>query len=59
MKEFTVHAFFDTEARAWCGFNEELPLRSEADTLDHLLDTALAIAPEIGAENGLVSKGDR
>jgi len=59
MKEFTVHAFFDAQARVWCGASEELPLRTEADTLEHLLDRAAEIAPEIAIENGLVQKGDR
>ena len=43
----------------WCGTSEELPLRTEADTLENLLDRATAIAPEIAVENGLVKKGDR
>lgn len=58
MKEFTVRAFFDTEAQVWCGASEELPLRTEAPTLDRLLDRATEITPEIAVENGLIKKGD-
>jgi hypothetical protein len=58
MKEFTVHAFFDAEANVWVGENEELPLTTEADTLEHLLNRAAAVAPDIAVENGLAAPGE-
>ena len=58
MRQFTVHAFFDAEAQEWCGASDELPLRTEAPTLDRLLERATELAPDIAVENGLVKKGD-
>ena len=58
MKQFTVHAEFDPEARVWCGSNSELPLTTEAPTLDQLLARAAEIAPEIGVMNGLAESGE-
>ncbi len=58
MKRFTVHAFYDAEAKVWCGSSEELPLTTEADTLDNLLARAVEIAPEIALLNGLAQDGE-
>lgn len=58
MKQFVVHAHFDDEANVWCGSSEELPLTTEADTLDHLLARALEIGPEIALLNGLAERGE-
>jgi len=58
MREFTIHAQYDEEARVWWGSNEQLPLTTEAPTLDQLFARVVAIAPEIAAENGLVRAGE-
>jgi len=58
MKQFTIHAEFDTEAKVWCGSNAELPLTTEAATLDQLLARAAEIAPEIAVMNGLAESGE-
>jgi len=58
MKQFTIHAEFDPEARVWCGSNSELPLTTEAPTLDQLLARAAEIAPEIAVMNGLADRGE-
>jgi hypothetical protein len=58
MKEFTIKAEFDPQARVWCGSNEELPLTTEAPTLDQLLARAAEIGPEIAIMNGLVQTGE-
>ncbi|MGH6988396.1 MAG: DUF1902 domain-containing protein [Stellaceae bacterium] len=49
----------DPEAKVWVGSNDELPLTTEAPTLDALLDRVMAIAPEIAALNGPVASGDQ
>jgi hypothetical protein len=58
MKQFTVHAEFDPEARVWCGSNSELPLTTEAPTLVQLLARAAEVAPEIAVMNGLTESGE-
>ncbi len=58
MREFTVHAQYDADARVWWGSNEQLPLTTEAPTLDQLFARIMEIAPEIAAENGLVKAGE-
>jgi hypothetical protein len=58
MRQFTIHAEFDPQANVWWGSNEELPLSTEAPTLDLLLARAVAIAPEIAVMNGLVKSGE-
>jgi hypothetical protein len=59
MKQFTIHAEFDPEAKVWWGSNAELPLTTEAATLDELLARAAAIAPEIAVANGLAKNGEQ
>jgi Domain of unknown function (DUF1902) len=58
MKHFTIHAEFDSEAKVWCGSNSELPLTTEAPTLDQLLARAAEVAPEIAVMNGLAESGE-
>jgi hypothetical protein len=57
-KRFDIHAEWDAEAGVWWGHNDELPLATEAATLDALLARVLEIAPEIAVENGLAAAGD-
>jgi Domain of unknown function (DUF1902) len=57
-KRFDIHAAWDAEAGVWWGHNDELPLTTEAATLDELLTRVLLIAPEIAVENGLAAIGD-
>ncbi|MGH6980113.1 MAG: DUF1902 domain-containing protein [Stellaceae bacterium] len=59
MKQFTIHAEFDPEAKVWSGSNAELPLTTEAAMLDELLARAAAIAPEIAVANGLAKNGEQ
>lgn len=58
MKQFIVHARFDPEAKVWWGSNDQLPLSTEAPTLDLLLTRATEIAPEIAVLNGLAKLGE-
>ncbi len=59
MKQFTVRAHFDPETKVWWGSNEELPLTTEAPTLDQLFARAVEIAPEIAVMNGLAEHGEQ
>lgn len=59
MKEFTIHAEFDQAAGVWWGSNDQLPLTTEAPTFDEFMARVLEIAPEIAAENGLVTRGEQ
>lgn len=58
MKQFTVHAEFDSEARVWWASNKDLPLTTEAPTLDALMARVTEIAPEIAAMNGHTKEGE-
>jgi len=59
MKQFTLHAHFDTDARVWFGSIDELPMTTEADTLDALVARVVEIAPEIAVLNGLAESGEQ
>ena len=59
MREFTIQAQFDPESGMWWGSNDDLPLTTEAPTLDALLARILEIAPEIAALNGHIKPGER
>lgn len=58
-KQFTVRAEFDAEAGVWLASNEQLPVSTEAPTLDRLLARVMEIAPEIAEMNGLAERGDQ
>lgn len=58
MKELTISAQFDAETHMWWVSNDELPLTTEASSLDALAARVKAIAPEIAALNGLVAEGE-
>lgn len=59
MKQFTVHAQFDADAGVWWGTNDQIPLTTEAPTLDELMARILEIAPEVAAMNGHVKSGEQ
>jgi hypothetical protein len=59
MKEITVHAEYDEEARVWLGSNDELPLTTEAATFEQLMERVSEIAPEIAVLNGLIAEGEK
>jgi uncharacterized protein DUF1902 len=56
---FEIRAEWDGEAGVWCCSNDELPLCTEAATVEQLVSPVLEIAPEIAAENGLAAPGDQ
>lgn len=59
MKQFTVHAEFDKETGIWIGSNEQIPLTTEAKSLDQLFSRVVEIAPEIVEANGHLKPGER
>jgi hypothetical protein len=52
MREFIVRADYDPEAGVWWASNDDLPLTTEAPTLDQLMARVMEIAPEIAELNG-------
>jgi len=59
MREFIVRADYDPEAGVWWASNDDLPLTTEAPTLDQLMTRAMEIAPEIAELNGHAKRGER
>jgi hypothetical protein len=53
MKRFTLRAEFDPEAKVWVGSNADLPLTTEAPTIEALKHRASEVASEIAVLNGL------
>jgi len=58
MREFTIHAQFDPESGMWWASNDDLPLTTEAPTLDGLLARIREVAPEIATLNGHIKRGE-
>ena len=58
VKHFDIKAAWDSEAGVWWGLNDELPLTTEAATLEDLLAGVLESVPEIAVENRLAADGD-
>lgn len=52
MTLWTLHAAYDPEARVWYTLDCDVPgLVTEGDTLEHLRDRAMAVIPELIADN--------
>jgi predicted RNase H-like HicB family nuclease len=52
MRKFNVHAKWDSEARVWVAWSDDIPgLATEADTFEHLVERVTAVAPELLALN--------
>jgi predicted RNase H-like HicB family nuclease len=50
---YTVRAHWDEESRSWWTDGEDIPgLTCQAATFDELVETVLALAPELLRENG-------
>jgi uncharacterized protein DUF1902 len=48
---FVVQVVHDSEAHCWIATNDELPIATEAGSLEELIDRVWAIAPEIAELN--------
>ena len=59
MKQFDVTVAWDPAARVWWGRNDELPLTTEAATLDEFEARAVEIAQEMAEINGFAAPGER
>ncbi|WP_375382802.1 DUF1902 domain-containing protein [uncultured Sphingomonas sp.] len=52
MTLWTLHAAYDPDARVWYTLDCDVPgLVTEGDTLEHLRDRAVAVMPELIADN--------
>jgi len=49
--EFTVTVIHDPECDMWVGVCDELPIATESETYEGLIEQAWLIAPEIFVEN--------
>jgi hypothetical protein len=58
MKQFSLMATWDPNANVWWGTNGDLPVTTEAATLDELEQRAQQIGQEMAEINGLVSPGE-
>ena len=58
MKSFVIHALWDAEAGLWVGTSDDIPVATEAATLEALIARLRRIAPEMIAENGLAAPGE-
>jgi hypothetical protein len=51
----TVTLFHDPEAGVWCASSDDIPIATEATTIDAVINQVWMIAPEIADLNGLPS----
>ena len=58
MKQFSLVATWDPDAKVWWGTNRDLPVTTEAPTFGELEKRAQEIGQEMAEINGLVSPGE-
>ena len=58
MKSLIIHARWDAENGVWVGSSNDIPVASEAATLDILIARLRLITPVMIAENGLAAPGE-
>ncbi len=51
-QEYPVELYLDADGDRWIAESDDLPIATEADTLDALIERVWLIAPEIAALNG-------
>jgi hypothetical protein len=54
-RAFVVNVFQDPEAECWIGICDDIPIATEAASVDALIDRVWSIAPEIAELNGLLA----
>ena len=55
---YTVRARWDEESRSWWTDGEDIPgLCCQADSFDELVETILALAPDLLRDNGIGAPG--
>jgi predicted RNase H-like HicB family nuclease len=56
-KDIRVEAFWDEEAQVWVASSNDVPgLITEADTMEHLMQTLKIMIPELLQANGLLDE---
>lgn len=50
---FVVSVFQDADTHQWIGTSDDIPLATEAATIDELIERVWLIAPEVAELNGL------
>ncbi len=53
MKDYEITVAFDKESGCWMGWNDEIPLAFDADSIEDLMRKCSDAAPEILELNGL------
>jgi Domain of unknown function (DUF1902) len=56
---FVVSVFQDAETHCWIGTSDDIPLATEAPTLDQLIERVWLIAPEVADLNGIPARDMR
>jgi hypothetical protein len=56
---FVVSIVQDAETRCWIGTSDDIPLATEAPTLDQLIERVWLIAPEVAELNGIPARDMR
>jgi Domain of unknown function (DUF1902) len=56
---FVVSIIQDAETRCWIGTSDDIPLATEAPTLDQLIERVWLIAPEVAELNGIPARDMR
>lgn len=51
-REYPVNLYVDPDGDCWIAESDDLPIATEANTLDELIERVWLIAPEIAALNG-------
>lgn len=54
IRTFEITVFQDSETGHWVGLNDALPVATEGDTHEALVERVKLIGPEMAVENGLV-----
>ncbi len=58
MRSFEVETVWDADALVWCGSAAEIPVSTEADTLEDLVSRMVEVVPEMLELNGLAKHGE-
>jgi Domain of unknown function (DUF1902) len=53
---FVVSIVQDAETRCWIGTSDDIPLATEAPTLDQLIERVWLVAPEVAELNGIPAR---
>jgi hypothetical protein len=56
--DFTITAFWDSDAKVWVANNDELGLVAESESLDTLESKIRALIPDLVELNGIVPDSD-